>query len=301
MTIAIVLNYNDFENTYNFVNSTQNYISIDKIIIVDNCSSDSSYEQLLNEKFNRKVELIKTKSNEGYGSGNNFGIKYAEEKYSPQNFIISNPDIEVKNVTIEKILFFLKSNSEASAATGLIHTSQGEIAKNFSWRQPSFRDVLLDNSFILKIISEKLFKSSNRYSINKIDFPIMKVDVLSGCFFVIKADKLREVDYFNENTFLYHEENILFGKLNKKYKQFVLTNEKIIHNQGGTISKNINSWKVKSSWFVESGEVYLKEYLKVKKIYRLMYLKISKILSYERFYSLMIKDKILQTLSIFKK
>lgn len=64
-----------------------NYEEICKIIVVDNCSNDNSFEKLSLIK-NYKFDLIKTDKNEGYAYRNNFGIKYAKEKYNLKFFII---------------------------------------------------------------------------------------------------------------------------------------------------------------------------------------------------------------------
>ena len=42
----IILNYNDSQTVIDYVNLIKDYKSIDKILIVDNCSTDNSYEIL---------------------------------------------------------------------------------------------------------------------------------------------------------------------------------------------------------------------------------------------------------------
>ena len=90
----IVLNYNCFEETITFVKNIQSQRPSFplKILIVDNNSSDNSYKEFA-ERFQNDVdvEFIKTKSNLGYGAGNNRGIKYLKDKYKLDYFIICNP------------------------------------------------------------------------------------------------------------------------------------------------------------------------------------------------------------------
>ena len=67
------------------------------------------------------------------------------------------------------------------------------------------------------------------------------VDVVSGCFFLIKSTVLEEIGFLDENVFLYYEENILAKKLKKLKLKSVINNEVvIIHNHSVTIDKNIN-------------------------------------------------------------
>ncbi|WP_215115805.1 glycosyltransferase [Exiguobacterium sp. s80] len=299
--VIIVLNYNDFETTKEYVEKIQFFNILDQVIVVDNCSPDGSYDRLKKISFSSKVEIIKTNKNDGYGKGNNFGMKYAEKKYNPDYFIISNPDIIVFENTIENIIDFLKKNDDVSAATGLVHDLKGNVAKNFAWKQPRYLDILLDSTFILKVIFEIFLKYSNRYLITNIKKPHMNVDILSGCFFIVKSDLIKNVNYFNEKTFLYHEENLLFGKLNENYQQYVLTDEKIIHYQGTSTSKNLNKWNNKINFMNESANIYLKDYLNVGNFSSGIYNKLSNIFKYERYASLLIKQNISSFLKSVKE
>ena len=78
-TAIIILNYNDFTTTKEMIEQIKDYKILNHIIIVDNCSTDDSYNILKKEEKNN-IEVIKTKSNNGYASGNNYGIKYAINK-----------------------------------------------------------------------------------------------------------------------------------------------------------------------------------------------------------------------------
>ena len=58
---------------------------------------------------------------------------------------------------------------------------------------------------------------------------------------IIKSTILEEIDFLDENVFLYFEENILSQKLNKLNLEIRVNNEVvIIHNHSVTIDKNIN-------------------------------------------------------------
>ena len=93
--IFIIVNYNDFENTNKLINNIKDFKVLDEIIVVDNCSNDDSYKQLNKLKI-KKLKILKTEKNKGYGSAINFAAKYCETKYNDCNLIISNSDIEIK-------------------------------------------------------------------------------------------------------------------------------------------------------------------------------------------------------------
>lgn len=107
----ILLNYNDYQTTQNFLEKTANIEEIDKIIVVDNCSTDNSFDILKNYT-NQKTDIIKNSKNEGYAKGNNFGAAYAIKKYNPKYLLIANPDVELNVVSVGKIKNFYKKMYE---------------------------------------------------------------------------------------------------------------------------------------------------------------------------------------------
>ncbi|MFD2385755.1 glycosyltransferase [Enterococcus rivorum] len=101
MNIMIILNYNDAFNTISYLSKIETFSSVDKYIVVDNHSTDNSYQKFLELPNTDKVIFLEAKVNRGYAHGNNIGIKYAVNNFSVKNIIISNPDIEVKENTIK--------------------------------------------------------------------------------------------------------------------------------------------------------------------------------------------------------
>ena len=81
--------------------------SIDKIVVVDNCSTDNSYVQL-KEFENEKIHVVQSEKNGGYGYGNNIGIDYL--KNLVDYIIVANPDVVFKESvdTISRIIFVTK-------------------------------------------------------------------------------------------------------------------------------------------------------------------------------------------------
>ena len=67
---CVILNFNDGETVARLVHMIHDYDYLEKIVLVDNHSTDDSWEQLQVLK-DEKVELIRTEKNGGYGYGNN--------------------------------------------------------------------------------------------------------------------------------------------------------------------------------------------------------------------------------------
>lgn len=291
MIILIVLNYNDYVTTSKYIEMVKKYSVLDKIIVVDNCSTDNSYMFL--KKFeSQKVDIISTGKNNGYGSGNNFGIKYAESNYKPTTLIISNPDIEVSEKSILKLCNFLTLHKEVAAVSGLIYDKTNNIPDNFAWKLPQYSNLLISTFISISKLFEKTFNITLKYDKNSLNYiKEMYVDVLSGCFFAIKDSVVKEVDYFEERTFLYNEETILAYKLKEKgYKQCILSSEKIIHYHSVSINKSLKSWRKRNKILEKSRKVYLKHYLKVSKFKIFIFTIMFNVGKYEKFILLKLKQ-----------
>ena len=258
--VLIVLNYNDWETTVTFLNNTKEFQSIHKIIVVDNCSTDVSFEKL-SEHADEKIDVIQTEKNEGYASGNNFGIRYAKQKYSPEYLIISNPDIVLNEMCLGGIKAFMEQNREKTGMVSCKMICNSEIRTRYGWKLPKYSDCILENLILLKRILN-LKKTS--YPDSHFEMEICEVDVIPGSFFVISQETMDDVGMFDEDTFLYGEENIIAYKLKeKKYKNYILNRYEYIHNHSVSISKSIQSLGKKLDLAYEGRCIYLNKYLHI--------------------------------------
>ena len=201
----VILNYNDYKTTTEYISKIKDYKVLDTIVIVDNNSSDNSYEKLKSLK-NEKISVIKTEENKGYAYGNNFGIDYLNKHSKVDYIIISNPDIIVKEEDIKRLKKDLDTNEDISLISPLIH-QLGEIKRG--WRLSTVKEeILLNINYYHKKIEKDLEYDESKFTGN-----LTKVDVVSGCFFMIRKDILNLIGGFDESTFLYYEENIIASKL----------------------------------------------------------------------------------------
>lgn len=248
----VILNYNDFEETSNFVNEIKDYKVLDEIVVVDNSSTDNSFNKLRKLK-SKNISVIKTDKNNGYASGNNYGIKYLEKRVD--YIIISNPDITVDEKTIKKLKKDLDENENTAIVSPVINQLGEKIR---GWRLPNYLDELLSNiNYFHRKAREKLNYDESRYQDE-----FSRVEAVSGCFFMIRRDVLNMVGNFDESTFLYYEENILGQKLkNINRKTFIDNTVSVTHNLSVSVDKSFNSIN-KYKMLKTSQKYYVKYYLK---------------------------------------
>ena len=249
----VILNYNDYETTLKMIKQIVNYKVLDLIVIVDNNSTDNSYIKL-KEMENEFIKVLKTNKNLGYAYGNNIGLKYLEDK-NIDYVIISNPDIEVKEETIIKLKSDLENENISLIAPCIKENNY--ISKG--WKLPKFKEDLVSNINYFSKYSKNMLAYKDDYY-NK---ELVKVDAVHGCFFIIKFDIFKEINYFDENTFLYYEENILGSKLkNKGYDIYIDTSTNAKHNLSISVDKSLNSLK-KYKILKQSQYYYEKKYNKL--------------------------------------
>ena len=262
----ITINYNDYGTTSNFIKNIKDYKILDLIVVVDNNSTDDSYQKL-KKLGNDKIKVLKSDKNGGYGYGNNIGIKYAIKKLNICNIIISNPDIAVEESIIKKLIDDLNSNDNYAVVGPKINTD-GNISKAFKMTN-GFKEMIISIPKIGTILKNKIIGYKNSYYKD-----LTKVDCVSGCFFIAKSEILEKINYFDENLFLYYEEMVISKKIKKEGYDIIFDNTiEVIHNHSVTIDKS-NSDLDKYKILKQSQMYYLDNYTNAssltKKIIRLL-------------------------------
>ena len=266
--VYLIVNYNDFTNTNKLINQIKDYKSIDLILVVDNHSKDNSVEKINNLNY-KKVEVIVTEDNKGYGYAINYGTKHILKKYNDAYVVISNSDIILSN---EKDLNTLVKGLDEKdiGVVGPTIKENGILSRG--WKMPTPTNDILEN-ISKKNINKRMYDESHYKGNTSI------VDVVSGCFFLMKASIIKKANYFDENIFLYYEENIMAKKLEKlKLKEMIFNNIVFVHNHSKTIDKNIKKLS-KYNILKRSQRYFEKKYNNIG-IFKLLLLDITRWITY---------------------
>ena len=87
----------------------------------------------------------------------------------------------------------------------------------------------------------RLFKKKQLYPQEHYIGKSSKVDIVSGCFFIIRKDVFEKIDFFDEKLFLYYEENVIARKIQNIGMDIIVRNDvTIIHNHSVSINKTYN-------------------------------------------------------------
>lgn len=232
-TGLIIIHYNDYESLSNLIDNVKNYKCLDKIVIYDNHSKEEI--RLKVEKLKSKnIDIIFNNDNKGYSYAINEASKYLVNKMGKCNIIISNSDIVINKEEDIKELVKLLDNKEIGLVAPIILENNN---LNRGWKEVK---PILDSLLNIILIHRPLRRKYVFYKEDHYKEKTSVVDVVSGCFFLIRSDILEKINYLDENVFLYYEENILAKKLKNINKKIIVDNEIIvIHNHSVSIDKNL--------------------------------------------------------------
>lgn len=261
----VILNYNDSENTCLMLDEIKKYKILDYIIVVDNKSTDDSVEKLKTYE-NKKIKLVESTENKGYAAGNNVGIKYLIDNYEVDNIIISNPDIIVS----EKQIKDLVSNLEKKDIAVIAPNVKEPLGISRGWKLPTFISELLSNIPYFHFLENKVLSCPKE----NYKSDLTEVDVVKGCFFIIKKDVFEAIGFFDENTFLYYEEIIIGKKLKQLgFKTYVDNRVTVIHALSQSVDKSIN--RINKFKILKRSQYYYEKYINEWDIFKLAILRIS--------------------------
>jgi hypothetical protein len=169
-----------------------------EVLVVDNASTDGSAE-MIESKF-PWVKLIKSTENLGFSRGNNLGIRQTQGRY----IALVNPDVIVFRGCLDALADFLDQNPKVGDAGPRV------LNPDMSMQSTCRRFPTLWNNFCSAAHLEQIFKGSPFFAgEHMFYFPhdrTLAVDVLVGCFSMIRREAFDSVGLLDENLFMYGDD-----------------------------------------------------------------------------------------------
>ena len=227
---ACIVTYNTEQEELNRILNCFKKIKLKfKLWISDNSEKDILRNFIENFSDDR-IKYIFNNSNKGFGAGHNIVLqKLIEENEKSEFHLMINADVFFEENTIEKIIAYMRKNSDIGQIGPRIYESNGEI--NRSCRLlPTPLNLIFRRFFPVKSIVEKMDYS---YEMKWYDYKsTIEVPILSGCFIFIRTDILKDIGVFDERDFMYMEDYDLCRRIGKKYKVVFYPKVNIVHKHG---------------------------------------------------------------------
>jgi GT2 family glycosyltransferase len=204
-----------------------------EVIVIDNDSSDDSVEMVKKEF--PKAKLIENRSNRGFAAANNQGMAIATGRY----VLLLNPDTIVLDRAIEKTVAFADDHPEA-AVVGCRVLNPNRTLQPTCFMFPSLLNMLLSTIYLNKLFSKSRFFGRERMTWwNRTD--VRDVDVVTGCFMLVRRSAIEQVGIMDERFFVYGEETDWCYRFKQAGWRILFTpNAHIIHLSGAS-SKQMKS------------------------------------------------------------
>lgn len=276
---VVILNYKNYLETESCLESlmTQKGVDLD-VVVVDNGSENESAEMLSEwiEPFNN-IELIVSPNNLGYAQGNNLGIKRLVEK-KVEFIILSNSDIAFSNENI--LATIVKEYRQGiGVITPIIRNLDGKIEMRTQYRSNLF--YLRVFKHLINIQRECKRKRNQEYKAKDNGYISLSPGVqdkyytLTGCFFALTPDFIRNFPFIFPETFLYGEE-IATLVLNRKLKlkTAIVDTSDVIHKRAASTDVSLSEGSVgKKRLMAESARKIMKILFMTKHQIRKKYVK----------------------------
>ena len=235
---VIIVSYKSDHVIENCINSIDGEI---EIIVIDNSNNDQ-FKKKIETKY-KNVKCILSKKNLGMGGGNNLGIENVNKDFA----LILNPDVALENNSINEIFIASKE---------------------------------IDNFGILAPISIKdeypnyILKKGHIFDPEK-PFKVKSVDGYAMLLNLKQLKKINDFNFFDENFFLYLENEDLCKRLiEKKENIYIIPKSKINHLGGKAVDPKYRNeveylrnwhWMWSKFYFNKKHYGYLSALLKVSK------------------------------------
>jgi len=166
--------------------------------VVDNASTDGSAAMVKTEY--PLVILIENQDNRGFAAANNQGMKIVKGRY----VLLLNSDTIVVNGAIQKSVAFADQYPLCGVVGVRTFYSDGKVQPN-CFQFFSLLNMCISMFGLNKILPRNRFFGRERMTWWKYD-TIKKVDVVAGCYMLVRKDVIKNVGGMDEHYFMYGEE-----------------------------------------------------------------------------------------------
>lgn len=275
----VILHYITYEMTRACVDAIMrlNLEQAFHVVIVDNGSENGSGE-LLKKHYEtiESVTVLLTGENLGFAKGNNVGYKYLKEFIEPRFMVVMNNDVIIRDVEFaNKVIKIYEKKHFAILGPDIQNPIFGNHQNPERLMPRSYKDVkdrvdslAIKNkyphlSYCLSKIKRALCKSEKSKSKSNVYDGEYENIVLHGSCLILSPlfCEVREL-CFNPNTFLYHEEDILYYECNKMdlkitYSPMIYVEHYEDVSTNASFTSEFKKQRMQNKWLLDSAKVLL--------------------------------------------
>lgn len=196
-----------------------------ELIVLDNASADGSADAV--ERI-PDVRLIRQQSNLGFARGNNIAARGSRGEW----LLLLNPDTVVTEGAIRKLVEFAQRNPEGSIFGGRTIFADGSLNPASCWGRPTPWSLVCFATGLARLFRGMALFNPEGYGGWGRD-SVRCVDIVSGCFFLIRKATWDQLGGFDEAFFMYGEEADFCLRAAKLGHRCIICPDAVIVHHGG--------------------------------------------------------------------
>jgi GT2 family glycosyltransferase len=216
---------------------------VTEVIVVDNDSRDGS-ALMVCQAF-PSVTLIANSRNRGFAAANNQGIAASTGKY----ILLLNSDTIVLDGAIARAVHLM---SDDAAVLGVRVLNPDGSLQPTCFMYPSPLNMLLSSTYLYKLFPRSRFFGRERMTWWDRD-DTRQVDVVTGCFMLLRREAIEAVGPMDERFFIYAEETDWCYRFRKAGWKVMFTPDAEIIHYGGASTRRAAS----EMWLQKRGSTLL--------------------------------------------
>ena len=233
MTGIVVVSYRSADRTVAFVTGELSKVAVPhSVVVVANGATAEEAEALAARLPGVKVIAA---DNGGYARGNNIGARWLRENVHPTHILFANDDVHLVSEGVVETLVDKAAGDSKIGAIG------PEVVGPDGVRQSPEPYMGLWKRYVWMYLSTPFLSKARKRKVFRLDYPEQAAEgfhyKLSGSFFLVDAEAFFQAGMFDENTFLYAEENILSERLSGIGKGcYFCPSVRVVHDHGKTVN-----------------------------------------------------------------
>lgn len=197
-----------------------------RVVVFDNASSDGSADAIAAEF--PEVELIRSPDNVGFAKANNIVAAEAETEW----LLLLNPDTEVHDGAVDKLMDFARAHPDAGIYGGRTVFPDGTLNIASCWMRMTPWSVFCKTLGLSALAPNSELFNPEAMGGWKRD-TVRHVDIVVGCFFLIRRELWDRLDGFDLRYFMYGEEaDLCLRAARLGYRPMITPDAEIMHIVG---------------------------------------------------------------------
>jgi GT2 family glycosyltransferase len=197
----LIISYNTRDLTLRCLESLRQHPADAAVqtLVFDNASDDGSADAIA-EQF-PEVELIRSRENAGFARGNNLAARRATGTF----LLLLNPDTEVRPGCLDAVLDAARQHADRHLIGGRTFFADGSLNATSVYGEPTLWSTFCKGSGLASLARRSRLlnpESLGRWARDT----ERQVDLVTGCFLLIRRDHWDRLAGFDESYFMYGED-----------------------------------------------------------------------------------------------